>query len=223
MMCDMRKIILFSILFALTFSAVACGSQEQKDETASFVFPSTVKLQEIIKSDNWQLSVEKEGKTQTLLLDSQAQIFYNEKSVMKESLAKGQTLYVEGYSKDGLSYADKIIITDWPGRTEKGPDVTINPKTVPNKISAYLEQNRPEMGIGESTNWLPMKNPPKTPPGAVMDIYQNAQFLLVVKYDEGNKPKSFTVILTPSIESPALWSGRIETDGKITETLYENN
>ncbi len=223
MMCIMRKILMLMVVLALAVSVVACGAEKQKEEAESFVFPANVKLQEVIKSENWQLSVEKNGKTHTLLLDSQAQVYYNDKSVMKESLLKDQSLYVEGYSKDGFDFAEKIIITNWPGRTTKGPDVTIDPKTVPNKISEFLSSNHPELGIANSTNWLPMKNPPKTPPGSVMDIYQNAQFLLVVKYDEGTKPKSFTVILTPSIESPALWSGRIETDGNITEILYENN
>lgn len=223
MICGMRKISMLLVVLALAVSVAACGAEKPKEEAEGFAFPANVKLQEIIKSENWQMSVEKDEKTHTLLLDSQAQIYYNDKSVMKESLLKDQTLYVEGYTKDGIAFAQKIVITNWPGRTTKGPDMTIDPKTVPYKISEFLSSNRPELGIANSTKWVQMKNPPKTPPGTVMDIYQNPQFLLVVKYDEGNKPKSFTVILTPSIESPALWSGRIETDGKITEILYENN
>jgi hypothetical protein len=219
----MRKIFLILVVLILAVSVNACGEKMPEKEAESFIFPANVELQEIIKSDNWQLSVQKDNKTYTLHLDTQAQVFYNDKAVMKESLTNSQTLYIEGYSKDGLAFAQKLVITNWPGKTSKGPDVKLDPKSVPNKISAYLEQNRPELGVVDSTVWRQMKNPPKTPPGTVMEIYQNVNFLLVVKYEDGEKPKSFTVILTPSIESPALWSGRLETDGNISETLYENN
>lgn len=217
----MRKISLVCILLAMSAFALSCGATEPAKQEQNTKFPISARVNEVIKSENMQLSLEREGKTETVLLDGKSVVYYNDKIVMKESIQKDQTVYVEGDVREGIAYATKLVITSWPGRTDKGPDIKIDPKMIPGKIAAYLAETHPELEIDSKTNWTPLKDPPKTPPNTVMDIYQSPNYLLVVKYEATKDPQTYTILLTTSFGAQANWSGTIEKDGKILEKSYE--
>ena len=213
MMIGMKKLSLICLISVLFFTG--CGDTQKSVDKKQVDFPSTFKVIEVLKSKNTQLSVEKDGARYTLIMDDKTDVFYNEKKVQNESILKNQTIYVEG--KSDSFYAQKIVITEWPGRYEKGPEVIIEAKNVPGIISKYLSQKHPQFGVKDNTDWEPLKKPSNTPSNSRMDLYQNGLYLLIVKYDETKGPKTFTVLLAPSMESEATWSGKIGTDGRISE------
>lgn len=217
----MRKNSLICMLFAMSAFALSCGATEPAKQEQNTKFPISARVNEIIKSENTQLSLERDGKTETVLLDVSCVVYYNDKTVMKESIQKDQTVYVEGDVHDGIAYARKLVITNWPGRMDKGPDITIDPKTIPGKITEYLAETHPELEIDADLDWTPLKDPPKTPPNTLMDMYQSPNYLLVVKYEATKDPQTYTILLTTSFGAQANWSGTIEKDGKILEKSYE--
>ncbi|HNY60689.1 MAG TPA: hypothetical protein PL190_00225 [Caldisericia bacterium] len=215
----MRKIALVFVACALLASCGQAG-QNPEPEKKTLEFPSTFKV-ESKYTPGEDIVVSKEGSNYNMFLGEDAKVFFDDKEVEAQSILKGQTIYVEGGLENGKIKATRLVITEWPGHKEKGKDIIIDPKIVPEMVSQYLSEKHSEFGVGRNTVWTKKAKLGNPPPGRLMDTYQYGTMLMVVTYDEMEDSRSFTVLITPGSQSPASWSGTINSDGSIEEFLYE--
>lgn len=216
----MRKIALVFVACAICASCGSAG-QDPQSEKKAIEFPSTFRV-ESNYAPGEDIIVSKDGSNYNLFFDKEAAVFFDDGEVEPQSVLKGQTIYVEGGIENGKIKATRLVITEWPaGHREKGRDVTIDPKVVPEMVSKYLSEKHGEFGVGRNTVWTKRPRVGNPPPGRLMDTYQHGTMLMVITYDEMESSRTFNVLITPGPQSPASWSGTINSDGSIEEFLYE--
>lgn len=214
--------IFLSIILSVLVVLTGCGGDSgSENHELGFDLPANVYVSKItgFVSERLVINVAKDDAEYSITLDADVEIYFDGELLELTSIQNGQELYLEGNSKGIIK---TVIISEWPGMHKLDePFVRTEPESVLGIISSYLETEHPELDISKETNWEHQEQIfSGLPKNQNAETYRFKKHIFIIKWTEHDYPV-YNIIITPNLESPAIWSGRINEYGEVEELLYE--
>ena len=222
----MRNLVFASLCLILAFAG--CGqpaSQTDKPESTnttakSVVFPVTGVIEHVLKGSSTQVSMVRDnGEKIQFEIKDDAKVFFNSKESTIDTLANGQTIYVE--SADGTS-ASMIIIKNWPGFDKPGPAVKFTTQRAFELALDFLRVNHKQLGLPEASQWAQTGKDTKVSQDTLKRVMSWSVYRIRLIWLPADEELNYDIILYRAGKETAIWSGSVLRDSSVREDRYEN-
>jgi hypothetical protein len=201
--------------------AAQTNKPESTDTTAkSVVFPVTGVVEHVLKGSSNQVSMVRDNRQKVQFeVKDDARVFFNSKESSINTIANGQTVYVE--SADGTN-ASMIIIKNWPGFEKPGPAVKFTTQRAFEFALDFIRTNHKQLGLPEANAWTQTDKDTKVGQDTLKRVMSWSVYRIRLIWVSAEEELNYDIILYKAGKETAIWSGSVLKDSSVREDRYEN-